>query len=69
MTDEDIALVEDIIRRLEELLADGIISRHEPTVSRIRLLLLHTREELPPDHPLHPNQDHDDVPEFGDPRT
>ncbi len=65
MTDIDIVMMVRWLRQMAETVpvVNGVSgNRYELTAEMLRGC-------LPPDHPMHPNQDGDDVPELGDPRA
>lgn len=69
MSQDDVLTLESILEGLHKLHETPEISKHPVVAERLWQAINHVRSALPSDHPLHPNQDQDDLPDLGDPRT
>ncbi len=69
MTNEPVLDVEILLHGLTKLIETPVVARSPDVEMRLVKAIEHVRGQLPPDHPLHPNQDQDDLPEFGDPHA
>lgn len=68
--DEFDAEVVTIVRDLRKMVEDvQKIAPDNEGLPALKKAILTMRLALEPNHPMHPNQDQDDVPELGDPRA